>query len=67
MVSPEHQKSLAQPAQWQQLAGKLCRQEAGLGRESQLKQFALKTLPTSEEHQTMALDLPRRLWETAAR
>jgi putative membrane protein len=48
-------------------AVKLFRQETSVGHDSQLKQFAQKTLPTIEEHQKMALDLSRRLSETAAR
>jgi putative membrane protein len=48
-------------------AVKLFRQETSAGHDSQLKQFAQKTLPTIEEHQKMALDLSRRLSETAAR
>jgi hypothetical protein len=37
------------------------------GRNTELKQFAQKTLPTLEEHQKMVLDLSRRLSQTAAR
>jgi putative membrane protein len=48
-------------------AAKLFRQEADTGHDDQLKQFAQKTLPTIEEHRKMALDLSRRLSETAAR
>jgi predicted outer membrane protein len=48
-------------------AVRLFRQEADAGHDLQLKQFAQKALPTIEEHQKMALDLSRRLSETAAR
>jgi putative membrane protein len=48
-------------------AVKLFRQEASLGHDLKLKQFAQNTLPTLEQHQKMALDLSRRLSETAAR
>jgi putative membrane protein len=48
-------------------AVKLFRQQANSGHDLRLKQFAQKTLPTIEEHQKMALDLSRRLSETAAR
>jgi len=48
-------------------AVKLFRQEDSSGHDPQLKQFAHKILPTIEEHQKMALDLSRRLSETAAR
>jgi hypothetical protein len=40
-------------------AVKLFRPEDSLGRDSRLKQFAHKTLPTTEEHHMMAADLPR--------
>jgi hypothetical protein len=46
---------------------KLFRQEASSGHDSKLKQFAQNTSPTIEQHQKMALDLSRRLSETAAR
>jgi putative membrane protein len=48
-------------------AVKLFRQEDSLGRDSRLKQFAHKTLPTIEEHHMMAADLLRRLSQTAAK
>jgi len=48
-------------------AVKLFRQEDSLGRDSPLKQFAHKTLPTIEEHHMMAADLSRRLSQTAAK
>jgi putative membrane protein len=48
-------------------ADKLFRQEADLGHDPQLKQFAQKTLPTIEEHQKMALELSHRLDETASK
>ena len=48
-------------------AVKLFRQEDSLGRDSRLKQFARKTLPTIEEHHMMAADLSRRLSQTAAK
>jgi len=48
-------------------AVKLFRQEDSSGHAPQLKQFAHNILPTIEEHQKMALDLSRRLSETAAR
>jgi len=48
-------------------AVKLFPQEDSLGRDSRLKQFARKTLPTIEEHQMMAADLSRRLSQTAAK
>ena len=48
-------------------AVRLFQQEERSGREPQLKQFAQKTLPTLEEHQKMAIDLSRRLSQTAAR
>jgi putative membrane protein len=48
-------------------AVKLFRQEDSLGHDPQLKQFANKILPAIEEHQKMALDLSRRLSQTAAR
>ena len=48
-------------------AVKLFQQEARTGRNAELKQFALKTLPTIEEHQKMAVELSRKLSQTAAR
>jgi putative membrane protein len=45
----------------------LFQQEAKAGRNSELKQFAQKTLPTLEEHQKMAVELSRRLSQTAAK
>jgi putative membrane protein len=48
-------------------AVKLFRQEDSLSRDSRLKQFAHKTLPTIEEHHMMAADLLRRLSQTAAK
>jgi putative membrane protein len=48
-------------------ADKLFRQEADLGHDPQLRQFAQKNLPTIEEHQKMALELSHRLDETASR
>jgi putative membrane protein len=48
-------------------ADNLFRQEADLGHEPQLRQFAQKTLPSIEEHQKMALELSHRLDETASR
>jgi putative membrane protein len=48
-------------------AVKLFRQEVSSGHDPKLKQFAQNTLPTIEQHQKMALDLSRRLSETAAR
>ena len=48
-------------------AVKLLRQEESLGHQPQLREFAHKSLPTIEEHQRTAVDLSRRLSETAAR
>ena len=48
-------------------AVKLFQQEERSGRNPELKQFARKTLPTLEEHQKMALELARKLSQTAAR
>ena len=48
-------------------AVKLFRQEAGSAHNTELKQFAQKTLPTIEQHQKMALALSHRLSETAAK
>jgi putative membrane protein len=48
-------------------AVKLFRQEAGSAHNTELKQFAQKTLPTIEQHQKVALALSHRLSETAAK
>jgi putative membrane protein len=48
-------------------AVKLFQQEERSGHNTELKQFAQKTLPTLEEHQKMALELSRKLSQTAAR
>jgi putative membrane protein len=48
-------------------AVKLFQQEERSGHNPELKQFAQKTLPTLEEHQKMALELSRKLSQTAAR
>ena len=48
-------------------AVKLFRQEAGSANNTELKQFAQKTLPTIEQHQKMAVALSHRLSETAAK
>lgn len=48
-------------------AVKLFQQEERSGHNTELKQFAQRTLPTLEEHQKMALELSRRLSQTAAR
>ena len=48
-------------------AVKLFQQEERSGHNSELKQFAEKTLPTLEEHQKMALDLSHKIAQTAAR
>jgi putative membrane protein len=48
-------------------AVKLFQQEERSGHNTELKQFAHKTLPTLEEHQKMALELSRKLAQTAAR
>jgi putative membrane protein len=48
-------------------AVKLFRQESGSGQNAELKQFAQTTLPTIEQHQTMALALSHRLSETASK
>jgi putative membrane protein len=45
----------------------LFQQEERSGNNAELKQFAQKTLPTLEEHQRMALELSRKLSQTAAR
>ena len=47
-------------------AVKLFQQEGRTGHNPELKQFAQKTLPTLEEHQKMAVELSRRLSQTAA-
>jgi putative membrane protein len=46
---------------------KLFQQEERSGHNTELKQFAQKTLPTLEEHQKMALELSHELAQTAAR
>jgi putative membrane protein len=48
-------------------AVKLFKQQAGSGHNTELKQFAQKTLPTIEQHQKMAIALSHRLSETAAK
>jgi len=48
-------------------AVKLFQQEERSGRNTELKQFAQKTLPTLDEHQKMALELSRKLSQTATR
>jgi putative membrane protein len=48
-------------------AVKLFQQEERSGHNTELKEFAQKTLPTLEEHQKMALELSRKLSQTAAR
>lgn len=48
-------------------AVKLFQQEERSGHNTELKQFAQKTLPTLEEHHKMALELSRKLSQTAAR
>jgi putative membrane protein len=48
-------------------AVKLFQQEERSGHNTELKQFAQKTLPTLEEHQKMAVELSRKLSQTAAR
>jgi putative membrane protein len=48
-------------------AVKLFQQEERSGHNTELKQFAQRTLPTLEEHQKMALELSRKLSQTAAR
>ena len=48
-------------------AVKLFQQEERSGHNPELKQFAQKILPTLEEHQKMALELSRKLSQTAAR
>ena len=46
---------------------KLFQQEERSGQDIELKQFAQETLPTLDEHQKMALELLRKLSQTAAR
>ena len=48
-------------------AVKLFQQAGRTGHNAELKQFAQKTLPTLEEHQKMALELSRKLSQTAAK
>jgi putative membrane protein len=48
-------------------AVKLFQQEERSGHNAELKQFAQRTLPTLEDHQKMALELSRKLSQTAAR
>jgi putative membrane protein len=48
-------------------AVKLFQQEERSGHNTELKQFAQKTSPTLDEHQKMALELSRKLSQTAAR
>ena len=48
-------------------AVKLFQQQERSGHNTELKQFAQKTLPTLEEHQKMALELSHKLSQTAAR
>ena len=48
-------------------AVQLFQQEEKSGQPIELKQFAQKTLPTLKEHQKMALELSRKLSQTAAR
>jgi putative membrane protein len=48
-------------------AVRLFQQEERSGHNTELKQFAQGTLPTLEEHQKMALELSRKLSQTAAR
>ncbi len=48
-------------------AVKLFREEEHSGHNTELEQFARKTLPTLEEHQKMALELSHKLSQTAAR
>ena len=45
----------------------LFQQEGRSGSSVQLKQFALKTLPTLQEHQKMALELTHKVTPTSAR
>ena len=47
-------------------AVKLFQQAERSGHNTELKQFAQKTLPTLDEHQKMALELSRKLSQTAA-
>ena len=46
---------------------KLFQTQERSGHNAELKQFAQKTLPTLEEHQKMAVELSRKLSQTAAR
>jgi putative membrane protein len=46
---------------------KLFQQEARSGHNVELKQFVQKTLPTIEEHQKMAVQLSRKLSQTATK
>ena len=48
-------------------AVRLFQQEERTGHNADLKQFAQKTLSTLEEHQKMALDVSRRLSQTASK
>jgi putative membrane protein len=48
-------------------AVKLFQQQERSGHNSELKQFAQKTLPTLQDHQKMATDLSRKLSQTAAK
>jgi putative membrane protein len=48
-------------------AVKLFQKEERSGHNTELKQFAQKTLPTLEEHHKMALELSQKLSQTAAR
>jgi putative membrane protein len=45
----------------------LFQREGLVGQNAELKQFAQKTLPTLQEHQTMALELSRKVAQAAAR
>jgi putative membrane protein len=45
----------------------LFQQEARSGSSVHLKQFALKTLPTLQEHQKMALELTHKVTQASAR
>ena len=42
-------------------------QEGRSGSSVQLKQFALKTLPTLQEHQKMALELTHKITQASAK
>ena len=48
-------------------AVKLFQQEERTGHNAELKTFAQQTLPTIEEHQKMAVELSRKLSQTAAK